>query len=152
MIFMSTLKVGSKLPELEGVDQNGNKVNFKDLYGKPTVIYFYPMDNTPGCTKEACSFRDNKRMFEGINVIGVSVQSAESHQRFFIKYSLNFTLVADSDKKISKAFGVLKLTGLDSRVTFIFDKDGVLKYVYDKVDPEGHAEEVLVKIKELGLI
>ncbi|MGD0330389.1 MAG: peroxiredoxin [Nitrososphaeria archaeon] len=149
---MSTLKVGSKLPELEGVDQNGNKVNFKDLYGKPTVIYFYPMDNTPGCTKEACSFRDNKRMFEGINVIGVSVQSAESHQRFFIKYSLNFTLVADSDKKISKAFGVLKLTGLDSRVTFIFDKDGVLKYVYDKVDPEGHAEEVLVKIKELGLI
>jgi peroxiredoxin Q/BCP len=149
---MSTLNVGSKLPELEGVDQNGNKVNFKDLYGKPTVIYFYPMDDTPGCTKEACSFRDNKKMFEGINVIGVSVQSAESHQRFFIKYSLNFTLVADTDKKISKAFGVLKFTGLDSRVTFIFDKDGVLKYVYDKVDPEGHAGEVLVKIKELGLI
>ena len=98
MSFMSTLKVGSKLPELEGVDQNGNKVNFKDLYGKPTVIYFYPMDNTPGCTKEACSFRDNKSSFEGINVIGVSVQSPESHQRFFIKYSLNFTLVADTDK------------------------------------------------------
>ena len=149
---MSILKVGSKLPELEGVDQNGNKVNFKDLYGKPTIIYFYPMDNTPGCTKEACSFRDNKSMFEGINVIGVSVQSAESHQRFFIKYSLNFTLVADTDKKISKSFGVLKLTGLDNRVTFIFGKDGALKYVYDKVDPEGHAEEVLVKIKELGLI
>jgi peroxiredoxin Q/BCP len=152
MYFMSTLKVGSKLPELEGVDQNGNKVNFKDLYGKPTVIYFYPMDSTPGCTKEACSFRDNKNSFEGINVIGVSVQSPESHQRFFIKYSLNFTLVADTDKKISKAFGVLKLTGLDNRVTFIFDKDGVLKYVYEKVDPEGHAEEVLSKIKELNLV
>lgn len=149
---MPMLEIGSKLPELEGIDQNGNKINFKDLYGKPTVIYFYPMDDTPGCIKEACSFRDNKGKFNGINVIGVSVQNPKSHQRFFLKYSLNFTLVADTDKKISESFGVLKFTGLDNRVTFIFDKDGVLKYVYEKVDPEGHAEEVLAKIGELKLL
>jgi peroxiredoxin Q/BCP len=127
-------------------------LNLRDFVGKPTVIYFYPMDDTPGCTKEACSFRDNIKEFKNVNIVGVSTQSVESHQKFVKKYNLNFTLIADTDKKVCKKFGVLKVTGLAKRSTFIFDENGVLRFVYPDVKPDGHALEVLNKLKELGLL
>ncbi|MCX8188473.1 MAG: peroxiredoxin [Nitrososphaeria archaeon] len=146
------LKIGSPLPEIRALDQNGEEVNFKDFIGKVTVIYFYPKDFTPGCTKEACSFRDNIGKFNNINVVGVSVQDVDSHKKFYLMHSLNFTLIADNDKKVSETFGVLRPTGVAERITFIFDKDGILRYIFDKVNPENHAEEVLAKIRELGLL
>ncbi|MEM2154605.1 MAG: peroxiredoxin [Nitrososphaeria archaeon] len=146
------LKVGAQIPEIVALDQNGEKINFRDFVGKVTVIYFYPKDFTPGCTKEACSFRDNMGRFKDINVVGVSVQDVDSHKRFYLTHSLNFTLIADHDKKVSETFGVLRPSGVAERVTFIFDKGGILRYVFDKVNPENHAEEVLAKIDELGLM
>jgi peroxiredoxin Q/BCP len=146
------LKVGSELPDIETIDHNGNKINLRDFIGKPTVIYFYPMDDTPGCTKEACSFRDNMHKFKGVNVVGVSTQGIESHQKFIKKYNLNFTLIADKDKKVCKKFGVLKPSGFAKRTTFIFDEKGILRFVFTEVNPEGHAEEVLEKLKELKLL
>lgn len=149
---MTVLEVGSKLPDMEVVDQNGKGFNLRKFVGKLTVIYFYPKDQTPGCIKEACSFRDTKSMFQGVNVVGVSTQSIDSHDRFTRKYGLNFPLIADEDTRISKFFGVLRETGVANRTTFIFDKDGILVFVYPKVDPEGHAVEVLNKMKEMKLI
>ncbi|MEM0052760.1 MAG: peroxiredoxin [Nitrososphaeria archaeon] len=146
------LKVGAQIPEIVALDQNGEKINFRDFVGKVTVIYFYPKDFTPGCTKEACSFRDSMGRFKDINVVGVSVQDVDSHKRFYLTHSLNFTLIADHDKKVSETFGVLRPSGVAERVTFIFDKEGILRYVFDKVNPENHAEEVLAKIEELGLM
>lgn len=145
------LNIGSRLPEIKALDQNGEEIDFKNFIGKVTVIYFYPRDFTPGCTKEACSFRDNLSKFGNVNIIGVSVQDVNSHKKFYLEYNLNFTLVADHDKNVSKTFGVLRPSGLSERITFIFDKDGILRYVFDKVDPKRHAEEVLEKIRELGL-
>jgi peroxiredoxin Q/BCP len=149
---IALLEIGSELPSIEAFNHNGNKINLRDFIGKPTVIYFYPMDDTPGCTKEACSFRDNISKFKGVNVVGISTQGVESHQKFVKKYNLNFTLIADKDKKISKKFGVLKSTGFARRTTFIFDENGILKFVYLDVNPEGHAVEVLNKLKELKLL
>ncbi|MGB9727403.1 MAG: peroxiredoxin [Nitrososphaeria archaeon] len=145
------LNIGSRLPEIKALDQNGVEIDFKNFIGKVTVIYFYPRDFTPGCTKEACSFRDNLSKFGDVNIIGVSVQDVDSHKKFYLEYNLNFTLIADYDKNVSKTFGVLRPSGLSERVTFIFDGDGILRYVFDKVDPKGHAEKVLEKIRELGL-
>ncbi|MGC8911369.1 MAG: peroxiredoxin [Nitrososphaeria archaeon] len=145
------LNIGSRLPEIKALDQNGVEIDFKNFIGKVTVIYFYPRDFTPGCTKEACSFRDNLSKFGDMNIIGVSVQDVDSHKKFYLEYNLNFTLIADYDKNVSKTFGVLRPSGLSERVTFIFDGDGILRYVFDKVDPKGHAEKVLEKIRELGL-
>ncbi len=149
---MTILEIGSKLPDIEVLDQSGKRSNLRELVGKPTVVYFYPKDQTPGCIKEACSFRDTRSMFQGVNVIGVSTQSIGSHDRFARKYGLNFPLIADEDKRVSKFFGVLRETGVANRTTFIFDKDGTLVFVYPKVDPEEHAMEVLNKIRELKLV
>jgi peroxiredoxin Q/BCP len=146
------LKVGSELPDIETIDHNGNKINLRDFIGKPIIIYFYPMDDTPGCTKEACSFRDNMHKFKGVNVVGVSTQGVESHQKFIKNYNLNFTLITDEDKKVCKKFGVLKPSGFAKRTTFIFDEKGILRFVFPEVNPEGHAEEVLDKLKELKLL
>ncbi|HLC59515.1 MAG TPA: peroxiredoxin [archaeon] len=146
------LEIGDKLPEFKSVNQDGKRISSKDLLGKPTIVYFYPIDDTPGCTREACSFRDNFHKFNGVNLVGVSTQGQESHKKFSDKYRLNFTLVVDKKKQISKTFGVLKVTGTASRSTFIFDKKGELKFVYPAVTPDGHSREVLEKLKELGLI
>lgn len=146
------LNIGSTIPEIVALDQNGEEINFRSFIGKVTVIYFYPKDFTPGCTKEACSFRDNMSRFKDMNVVGVSVQDVDSHKKFYLTHSLNFTLIADYDKKVSETFGVLRPSGLAERVTFIFDRNGVLRHVFDKVKPENHAEEVLSKIRELGLL
>ncbi|WP_010916677.1 thioredoxin-dependent thiol peroxidase [Thermoplasma volcanium] len=150
---MELLKVGDQAPDFETVDQSGSKVRLSDFKGQPVVLYFYPKDNTPGCTTEACNFRDNFNSFKeaGIKVIGVSVDSPESHKRFAEKYQLNFTLASDKEKEICKKYGVLGLATA-KRVTYIIDRDGKIVYVYPKVTPKDHAVEVMNKIKELGLI
>ena len=147
------LKTGSKIPEFETVDQQGNSIGSKAIKGKPAVIYFYPKDDTPGCTVEACEFRDNISQFreKGVNVFGVSVDDQKSHKKFEEKFNLNFPLLVDSSKKISEQFGVLGERSA-KRVTFIVDSKGTVVYVYPKVSPKGHTEEVMNKLKELKLV
>ena len=150
---MELLKVGDRAPDFESVDQNGNKVKLSSFKGKPVVLYFYPKDDTPGCTAEACNFRDNSSMYEksGVKVLGVSVDGQNSHKKFVDKYNLNFTLVADDSKSISKNYGTLGERSA-SRVTYLIDPDGKIAYVYPKVSPKEHAVEVLEKLKELKLV
>ncbi len=150
--MVEPLEKGTKAPDFESVDQSGRKVKLSDYDGKVRVVYFYPRDNTPGCTKEACNFRDNYDEYEkkGIKVFGISVDSEKSHKNFADKYELNFTLVADNSKEISEKYGVLGVSSA-KRVTYIIGKDGTIAHVYPKVSPKEHATEVLQKIEELGL-
>ena len=140
------------MPDFEVVDQDGNKVSSKDLIGKKTVVYFYPKDNTSGCTAEACSIRDNysSLLAQGYNVVGVSKDSAASHKKFKDKYELPFTLLADTSTQMLQAFGAWgekKMYGKTVmgtiRRTFIFDEDGVLTRIIEKVDTENHAAQIL---------
>ena len=149
---METLNVGDTAPDFEAIDQDGNKVRLSDFKDNIVVLYFYPRDNTPGCTMEAKNFRDNIDLFKekGIKVLGVSVDSSESHKKFQDKFSLNFTLVSDKPKDIVKKYGVLGLATA-KRVTYII-KDGKIVYVYTKVSPKEHAKEVYDKIVDLKLI
>ncbi len=142
------LAEGTVAPKIETVDQDGKRVTL-DFQGI-TVLYFYPKDDTPGCTAEACSFRDDLQEFvrRGIRVYGVSTDDAESHKKFAQKYGLNFTLLADPNKKICRAYDVLNLLGFAQRVTFII-KDGVIARVFPKVSPNGHSHEVLQALDEL---
>ncbi|WP_337860361.1 peroxiredoxin [Ferroplasma sp.] len=149
---METLNVGSEAPEFETLDQDGKKVKLSDFKNSVVVLYFYPRDNTPGCTMEAKNFRDNIDLFKekGIKVFGVSVDSTESHKKFEDKFGLNFTLLSDKPKDIVKKYGVMGLATA-KRVTYII-KDGKIVYVYPKVSPREHAKEVYDKIEELKLI
>ena len=140
------------MPDFEVVDQDGNKVSSKDLIGKKTVVYFYPKDNTSGCTAEACSIRDNysSLLAQGYNVVGVSKDSAASHKKFKDKYELPFTLLADTSTQMLQAFGAWgekKMYGKTVmgtiRRTFIFDEDGVLTRIIEKVDTKNHAAQIL---------
>jgi peroxiredoxin Q/BCP len=146
------LKEGSTAPAFKTKDGNGDTVNLKDLRGQKVVLYFYPKDDTPGCTKEACSFRDAFSKFKkkGIAVLGVSPDSEASHKRFATKYSLPFTLLADPDREIAEAYGVWgekKFMGRTymgvHRTTFLIDERGKIKKIFEKVKPEDHASEVL---------
>ena len=150
---MELLKVGDTAPDFNSVDQNGKPVRLSDFKGKPVVVYFYPKDDTPGCTKEACNFRDNYAEYEkaGVKVLGISVDDPHSHKKFEEKYKLNFTLVADHEKKISENFGVLGDRNA-KRVTYIIGKDGKIAHVYPKVSPDEHAVEVMQKLKELKML
>lgn len=150
--MVELLTTGTKAPDFKSVDQNGNSVKLSDYDGKVRVVYFYPRDNTPGCTKEACNFRDNYTRYEekGIKVFGISVDSEKAHKNFSDKYDLNFTLVADNSKDISEKYGVLGISTA-KRVTYIIDKNGTIVHVYPKVSPQEHATEVLQKIEDLGL-
>jgi peroxiredoxin Q/BCP len=149
------LQVGDKAPAFNLSDQNGNVVNSQTIYGKQVVvIYFYPKDDTPGCTREACSFRDSYQDFEdvGARVIGVSSDSPASHKKFAEKYRLPFTLLSDRENNLRSAFAVKPdLFGLiPGRVTFVVDKQGVIQYVFDsQMSAEKHMEESLKAIKEL---
>jgi peroxiredoxin Q/BCP len=145
------IEEGELAPNFSSTDQNGEEVSMKDFRGKNVVLYFYPKDDTPGCIKEACSFRDDIQMFEeiGAEVVGVSVDGVESHKRFVDKYGLNFTLVSDKKKDLTKKYGVLKLTGTAKRTTFLIGKDGKVKYVFKDVKPAGHSKEVFEKLKEM---
>ncbi len=146
------LKEGEAAPDFTARDAEGNEVKLSNLRGRKVVLYFYPKDDTPGCTKEACSFRDAHTVYEeqGIKVLGVSLDDEESHQKFAEKYSLPFTLLADTDHSISDAYGVYgeknymgkSYMGV-SRKTFLIDEEGKLKKVFDKVNVEEHADEVL---------
>jgi peroxiredoxin Q/BCP len=146
------LKIGDKMPDFEVVDQDGNQVSSKDLIGKKTVVYFYPKDNTSGCTAEACSIRDNYESLvaKGYNVIGVSKDSAASHRKFREKYDLRFTLLSDTSTQMLQAFGAWgekKMYGKTVmgtiRRTFIFDEGGVLIRIIEKVDTKNHAAQIL---------
>jgi peroxiredoxin Q/BCP len=145
-------KEGTSAPNFTATDANGATVRLKDLRGQKVVLYFYPKDDTPGCTKEACSFRDAFSDFkkQGIEVLGVSVDSEASHKKFAAKYKLPFTLLADPDHLIADAYGVYgekKFMGRTymgvKRITFLIDEKGKIKKVFEKVKPEEHAREVL---------
>jgi peroxiredoxin Q/BCP len=146
------LKEGAVAPDFTVKDENGETVRLKDLRGEKVVLYFYPKDDTPGCTKEACSFRDAFAEYKKrkIKVLGVSLDSEASHKKFATKYKLPFTLLADTDHAISDAYGVYgqkKFMGRSymgvNRMTFLIDEKGKIKKVFEKVKPEDHASEVL---------
>lgn len=150
--FYDMLKIGDRMPDFEVVDQDGNQVSSKDLIGKKTVVYFYPKDNTSGCTAEACSIRDNYESLvaKGYNVIGVSKDSAASHRKFREKYDLPFTLLSDTSTQMLQAFGAWgekKMYGKTVmgtiRRTFIFDEAGILTRIIEKVDTKNHAAQIL---------
>ena len=146
------LKEGSAAPAFTTTDTDGNTVKLKDLRGKKVVLYFYPKDDTPGCTKEACSFRDAFSDFKkkGITILGVSPDKQSAHQKFTEKYKLPFTLLSDTDHAIAEAYdswGEKKFMGRTYlgvlRNTFLIDEKGKIKKIFEKVKPEEHASEVL---------
>ena len=147
------IKEGTVAPTFTAKNADGETVRLKDLRGQKVVLYFYPKDDTPGCTKEACSFRDAFADFKkrGIEVLGVSVDSEASHKKFAAKYKLPFTLLADPNHAIADAYGVYgekKFMGRTylgvKRITFLIDEKGKIKKVFEKVKPEEHAREVLL--------
>ena len=150
---MTELKVGDTAPDFSLLDERGLPVSLKDYLGKKVVVlYFYPKDFTPGCTAEACSFRDDYKPIQdkGAVVIGVSLDSVESHLKFSEKYMLPFTILSDHKKEVAKAYGVLGVGGfLAKRVTFVIDKDGKIARIFAKVDVKQHSEEVLRALEEL---
>lgn len=146
------LKVGDRMPDFEVQDQNGGTVSSKDLLGRKTIVYFHPKDNTSGCTAEACNLRDNYEVLKakGYNVVGVSKDSVASHKRFAEKYDLPFTLLSDPSTGMLQAFGAWgekKMYGKTVlgtiRRTFIFDEEGILQEVIEKVDTKNHAAQIL---------
>jgi len=148
---MAQLKEGIKAPPFEGKDQNGNIVRLSDFTGKKLVLYFYPRDNTPGCTAEACNLRDNYNIFleKGFAVVGVSSDSESSHKKFAGKFSLPFPLIADTDKKIQEAYGVWKEKSMYGktflgtlRYTFIIDENGIIEKIISKVDTKKHSDQI----------
>ncbi|MCL4149760.1 UNVERIFIED_CONTAM: hypothetical protein GTU68_058623 [Idotea baltica] len=149
------LKVGDLIPEFTLKDQNNTTVNSSDFIGKnATVIYFYPKDDTPGCTKEACKFRDEYEAFTDLNakVIGISADDVASHKNFAEKYRLPFTLLSDEDNEVRKLFGVPKsMLGLiPGRVTYITDKKGTIIHIFNsQFGAEKHITEALLKLKEI---
>lgn len=146
------LQIGDELPIFQGMLDSGEEFNLEDYRGKDLIFYFYPKDNTPGCTAEACNIRDNYTELKnrGILIFGVSTDSVTSHQKFKSKYNLSFPLIADKDKKISKIFGVLKKTGTAKRVTFLVDKERKIKFVWEKVTAKTHAEQILETISNMN--
>jgi len=150
---LAELKIGDKAPDFSLLDEHGRPVSLKDQLGKNVVVlYFYPKDFTSGCTTEACSFRDNYKPYreKGAVVIGVSLDSVESHKKFSEKYALPFTILSDNRKEVAKAYGVLGTGGLMAkRVTFIIDKDGTIARIFPKVDVKNHSEQVLQALDEI---
>ncbi|WP_422924967.1 thioredoxin-dependent thiol peroxidase [Singulisphaera sp. PoT] len=152
------LEIGQPAPDFTLDDQHGNPVSLSELRGKPVVLYFYPKDDTPGCTKEACAFRDARADYEaaGAHVVGVSPDTVASHKKFVDKYELPFTLVADTDHQLCEQYGVWKeknMYGKKSmgveRTTFIIDAAGNVAKVFPRVKVDGHSEAVLETIRSL---
>lgn len=151
------VEVGKKAPDFTSKDQDGNKVKLSDLKGQKVVLYFYPKDDTPGCTKEACSFRDADEVFKekGIKVFGISIDDEKSHQKFISKYQLPFDLIADTDKKIVEKYGVWGEKSMYGRKymgtfrkTFLVGEDGKILKIIEKVDVAKHADQVLKAFAE----
>jgi peroxiredoxin Q/BCP len=152
------LITGKKAPDFTLAADDGTMVKLSDMRGSPVVLYFYPKDDTPGCTKEACAFRDRKKELAemGAKVLGVSPDGVESHAKFREKFSLNFPLLADPDLQISEEYGAWgeknlygkKTLGI-RRSTFLIDAEGVIRKIWTNVKPEGHDEQVIEALKEL---
>lgn len=146
------LEIGQKAPQIESKDQNGNTFKLSDHLGKKVALYFYPKDDTPGCTAQACSLRDNEMALKakGYQVVGVSIDSEKSHKKFADKYSLPFPLVADVEQKVVNDYGVWveksmygkKYMGT-ARTTFLIDENGIITNIFEKVDTKNHAEQIL---------
>ena len=148
------LNVGDTAPNIEAETFGGEKIRLDDYKNKKIVaLYFYPKDNTPTCTREACSIRDSSKDFEklGIQALGVSTDSVKSHENFKKKHDLNFPLLSDKSKDIIKAYGVKSAFGSARRETFLIDKSGKIRYIWEKVNAANHAHEVLDKVRELKL-
>jgi len=148
---MSTLKQGDKAPAIHAKDQSGSTISLNDYAGKKVVLYFYPKDDTPGCTAEACNLRDNydSLLNAGFDVIGVSTDNEKSHQKFITKYSLPFRLISDTDQKVSNDYGVWglkKFMGKEymgiNRTTFLIDENGNIEKVIEKVDTKNHIAQI----------
>jgi peroxiredoxin Q/BCP len=149
---MSTIEIGKKAPAFSGNDQNGVKRTLKEFAGKKLVLYFYPKDDTPGCTAEACDLRDNYNKFiaAGYAIIGVSPDEEKKHQKFITKYELPFDLLADTDHSIAEAFGVWveksmygrKYMGI-ARTTFVIDEKGLIQDIIEKVNTKDHSSQIL---------
>lgn len=146
------LSEGNTAPDFTVKDENGNDIKLSDFRGQKVVLYFYPKDNTPGCTKEACSFRDNFSTLtdQNIKILGVSTDNEKSHQKFISKYDLPFTLLADTDHAVAdlyESYGEKKFMGKTYngvlRRTFLIDEEGIIKKIFDKVKVAEHADEVL---------
>jgi peroxiredoxin Q/BCP len=149
------LEVGDKIPNFVAKDSNGNDFESASIIGKKIIVfYFYPKDNTPGCTAQACSFRDQYEDFKdlGAEVIGISSDSTQSHEKFAKKYNLPFLLLSDSDKKLRNLFGVkTNFFGLlPGRVTYVADKNGIIKLVFDSINASSHIPKALAIVKEIG--
>lgn len=152
-----SLKIGDKAPNFKGLTADG-PISLKDLKGAHAILYFYPKDDTPGCTVEACAFRDNLPRFKRSNarVFGVSKDSLKSHAKFADKYELPFTLISDEDGSLCESFGVWveksmygkKYMGIE-RATYLIDKNGIIQQIWRKVKVAGHAEEVLEAVKSI---
>lgn len=147
-----TLKEGDRAPNFSLKGSDGRMHKLSDFKGQYVVLYFYPKDDTPGCTTEACSFRDDISAITktGAKVIGVSVQDVQSHKEFVKKYGLNFLLLADPQKKVVKEYGVLNAKWeMANRVTFIVNPQGKIAKIYPKVNPDGYGKEVLAELESL---
>lgn len=149
---MSQLKEGMIAPVFEGGDQNGNKISLNDFKGKKVILYFYPKDDTPGCTAQACNLRDNNTALiqKGFQVVGISTDSVKSHKKFEDKYSLPFPLIADEEKKIVEQYGVWgekKMMGKNymgtNRTTFLINEKGIIKKIISKPDTKNQTQQVL---------
>jgi peroxiredoxin Q/BCP len=148
------LQAGDKAPAIKSIDQDGNEITLKQYKGQKVVLYFYPKDGTPTCTKEACNLRDNYKLLKkkGYVVLGVSNDSIKSHQKFIKKHDLPFSLIADEDKKIVEDYGVWQLKKFMGReymgivrTTFVIDEKGVIERVIDKVDSANAADQILTE-------
>lgn len=149
------VEVGSVAPDFTLPDQTGAPVSLKDLIGKKTIVlYFYPKDDTPGCTKESCAFRDSYTVFQeaGAEVIGISSDSPESHQQFAAKYQLPFTLLSDSGSQVRKLYGVPATLGLlPGRVTYVIDRQGIVRHIFNsQLNFQAHVDEALKTLRQLA--
>ena len=151
------LKQGDKAPDFELIDTNGNKVRLSGFMGKDIVLYFYPKDNTPGCTREACNLRDNFSSLKNKNIVilGISLDNQESHKKFTKKYSLPFPLLSDTKAEVAEKYGVYRkklffgksLLGI-KRTTFLIDKNGLIKHIFDSVDVNNHTQQILEALRK----
>jgi peroxiredoxin Q/BCP len=149
---MTHLSIGAQAPDFKGIDQNGKYISLSQFSGKKLILYFYPKDNTPGCTVEACNLRDNynELIDKGYQIVGVSPDSEKSHLNFINKFSLPFPLIADTDKKLAIDYGVWgeksmygkKYFGI-FRTTFIIDENGIIERIFDKVDTKNHSNQIV---------
>ena len=148
---MATLEIGQKAPAITTTNQNGETINLADFIGKKVILYFYPKDNTPGCTTEACNYRDNYQSLvkDGFEVLGVSIDSEQTHQKFIAKHELPFNLLVDEDQKIVNDYGVWveknmygkKYMGT-ARTTFLIDEQGIIQHIIKKVDTKNASQQV----------